>query len=678
MSYPRYRASSPEGRRFVDPMRASTGNMTAGAEVDPYHHPSGRFGYEGYPSSRVPSDRSYDPYQRNQYPARRSPRPSDEYALEAQPISKTYRTGDQASTSRTEYAVRPRSNTVADSNRRPLSVIIPRSPNRPHASLAAPHDPRSARPTSYYMDDTGRYILPASSPRHRRIVSSDEREGRLGSGDKEGKARIDRGGYLSTGSGIRKSYVVSGSGAKPQDVDVYDSYSYTTPKEQFYRDSNARQDHWRDTYRRRERPLSMTGLERYLPQLPRDPRDMGPPPSSRGFSKLGEEIRRPSPRNSEGSEALRASDTSHTRSDPRAPVSLHQERDGPSSYRDQLDDPRDMLRYRRRYEENREDRPHSSSRDERRFTPSPRGDNDRKGGSRDLYNVGIGTLASGYVPDMRGADYEASPNPRHEKPRSRYRDVNQPSDKYRPPRAESVTDDGGTDEEARKHRHRNTESRKKDRAEPSSEARGDRHSRDSDRENSDAAKHSPSQGKILPYDRPTVASPVDVPDDRRWKPTTDTKPSNQLEVQPKGILKTPTQKFPEDHRAVREGVAPLKDTSKQGIPAGARWTKVDRRLVSPSALEGHERYEVREDYVIVLRVLTKEEIQAYAMKTAEIRGAAYDSSRRDRHRRRQKDSDNESDSGEDDHPATQVPSDSKRYPPSESHPEQIKRWLQGS
>jgi rubredoxin len=90
--------------------------------------------------------------------------------------------------------------------------------------------------------------------------------------------------------------------------------------------------------------------------------------------------------------------------------------------------------------------------------------------------------------------------------------------------------------------------------------------------------------------------------------------------QPKSILKQPTPKFPEDPNAPREGVAPLKDATKKGIPPGARWTKIDRRLVSPAALEGQERFEERPDYVIVLRVLNKEEIHDYAVRTAKIRG----------------------------------------------------------
>ncbi|KAL8672987.1 MAG: hypothetical protein Q9168_002581 [Polycauliona sp. 1 TL-2023] len=89
---------------------------------------------------------------------------------------------------------------------------------------------------------------------------------------------------------------------------------------------------------------------------------------------------------------------------------------------------------------------------------------------------------------------------------------------------------------------------------------------------------------------------------------------------PKSILRQPREKFPEDPAPVREGVAPLKDAGKKGIPPNARWTKIDRKLVNPEALEaGNERYEERVDYVIVLRVLTKEEIEQYAAKTQELR-----------------------------------------------------------
>jgi len=38
-------------------------------------------------------------------------------------------------------------------------------------------------------------------------------------------------------------------------------------------------------------------------------------------------------------------------------------------------------------------------------------------------------------------------------------------------------------------------------------------------------------------------------------------PTEEEERKPKGILKKPTQKFPEHPNMVREGVAPLKDVS---------------------------------------------------------------------------------------------------------------------
>jgi hypothetical protein len=89
----------------------------------------------------------------------------------------------------------------------------------------------------------------------------------------------------------------------------------------------------------------------------------------------------------------------------------------------------------------------------------------------------------------------------------------------------------------------------------------------------------------------------------------------------KGILRKPTAKFPEEPEPIREGVAPHKDALKgKDIPIGARWTRIDRRLVNPQALEeAKERFEERMDCVIVLRVLTKSEIQKLADRTKKIR-----------------------------------------------------------
>ena len=88
----------------------------------------------------------------------------------------------------------------------------------------------------------------------------------------------------------------------------------------------------------------------------------------------------------------------------------------------------------------------------------------------------------------------------------------------------------------------------------------------------------------------------------------------------KTILRPPRVAFPKDLAPLREGVACLKDADKKGIPLNARWTKIARKLVNPEALDmGGERYEERMDYVIVLRVLTKKEVEQYAIKTQEIR-----------------------------------------------------------
>lgn len=105
------------------------------------------------------------------------------------------------------------------------------------------------------------------------------------------------------------------------------------------------------------------------------------------------------------------------------------------------------------------------------------------------------------------------------------------------------------------------------------------------------------------------------------KESSKDRPEANVDPPPKGILKPSKIYFPEEPNPVREGVAPLKNAELDGVPPGARWTKIDRRLVSPAALEaGKERFEERNDHVVVLRVLQKEEIQEYALRTIKLRG----------------------------------------------------------
>ncbi|KAM0256719.1 hypothetical protein ACHAQJ_004785 [Trichoderma viride] len=133
-------------------------------------------------------------------------------------------------------------------------------------------------------------------------------------------------------------------------------------------------------------------------------------------------------------------------------------------------------------------------------------------------------------------------------------------------------------------------------------------------------------------------------------------PHEKKEDKPlKGILKQPSAKFPEELNPIREGVAPHKEDKKlKEVPSGARWTKINRKIVNPEALEiGKERFELRDDFVIVLRVLSKEEIQTYANATQVLRerrrnkesGVEHDSDRdrgdRDRDHGREYDRENE-------------------------------------
>lgn len=89
-----------------------------------------------------------------------------------------------------------------------------------------------------------------------------------------------------------------------------------------------------------------------------------------------------------------------------------------------------------------------------------------------------------------------------------------------------------------------------------------------------------------------------------------------------GVLKRPRDQFLEDSHPMREGVALIQNVEKSAdiLPA-ALWTKISRKLVDPEALTiGQERFEVKADFVIVLRPLHKEEIEAYSAATMQLRG----------------------------------------------------------
>ncbi|KAM0439774.1 hypothetical protein ACHAPT_000869 [Fusarium lateritium] len=153
--------------------------------------------------------------------------------------------------------------------------------------------------------------------------------------------------------------------------------------------------------------------------------------------------------------------------------------------------------------------------------------------------------------------------------------------------------------------------------------------------------------------RDALQTPPDEKQVRVVSPPRDKKDEKPL----KGILKQPKVSFPEEPNPIREGVAPHKEDKKaREAPPGAKWTKISRKVVNPEALTiGKERFEVRDDFVIVLRVLSKEEIQAYASATqvlrerrrrdedGEDRDRGDDEDRRKHHRHRRHRDDDEGD-----------------------------------
>lgn len=168
------------------------------------------------------------------------------------------------------------------------------------------------------------------------------------------------------------------------------------------------------------------------------------------------------------------------------------------------------------------------------------------------------------------------------------------------PSAQNVLHEQGSYERPSQHKASNTEEI------PRSSRHHHHHPRTNDKEY-DSDK---SSSDDLPEGRQRQVRVVDPSEDPR-------EPEQPI----KSILRQPKERFPEDPTPVREGVAPMKDAGAKGIPPNARWTKIDRKLVNPEALEeGNERFEERPDHVIVLRVLKKEDIEAYALKTQEIRG----------------------------------------------------------
>lgn len=111
--------------------------------------------------------------------------------------------------------------------------------------------------------------------------------------------------------------------------------------------------------------------------------------------------------------------------------------------------------------------------------------------------------------------------------------------------------------------------------------------------------------------------------DRLERDTFIATPSNEdryASPAPKTILRESRKAFPENPKTYREDVGPRPKLPRKGIPANARWTKVNRNLVNPQSLEEEGiKFNEYVDHVIVLKAMDREEIEKYVTRTAEIR-----------------------------------------------------------
>ncbi|BCS29423.1 uncharacterized protein APUU_70993A [Aspergillus puulaauensis] len=619
----RSRPMSPGSSHLIDPMRASTGTVPLSSSYDPYDSSAGHPMYAGYRSD-VPYLPSYDP--RYNVPPR----------LEAHAVSQqAYRDHGKPSKLRTEYTIRPRqrSSTASAADPRGMLEVPSTSPISRHSPVIFSDYGRTPSP----LTDQDGYLMPSSSKGHRRHRYSSSFDYASDTG-RHPTSRTPYGAYPVYEHGSRRRYPQNGGLRKGEDIDNYDAYSYTNPREQFEKEAAAKLQYHRNA--RKERPLSLTGIDDTHLTARKEPRALGPPPSHRGFSKLTrDELRRSTfgPGNGE----LDLPGARHSTSS-RA-VALHQDHgEGYSSHKDDYNDTRPAPREHKRPDRDTHGRDHDS------HGPT-KSSNKLSAPSVSSSGLGTAVLASGYSDDV---DYNLASRSDGHRSRDRpHREHTRPR-RHSRRRRESDSDAYTSDDDLEKYRR-----------EPSMRPRID--DSDSSKEN-DHPHRRRHRSRSRRHDR--------LHSDTKLEQKLELAQTKESDAPPKGILKPPRDKFPEEPNPVREGVAPLKDAHKKGIPPGARWTKIDRRLVNPAALEaGQERFEERSDYVIVLRVLSKEEIQTYAVKTQEIRDAKYREYTRERRRQREEDrrrgrpvddfsSDDEDDSDNDSPLAIEGPGESKSAP----------------
>ncbi|KAI9755688.1 MAG: hypothetical protein M4579_004186 [Chaenotheca gracillima] len=673
----RYRrpGSPPAGRRLVDPLRSSTGTVGGySPHYDGGYYRPSRISRELHPSPRSSADRIYEP---------------------GRPIPRSYNPDSLQPPEPTGLYRRPRRQTLDHNDGRPV-LVPPRSPVG--ASRPVVQHGRGASPPGrgYGSDAEGGsyYVTPASSTRnHRRNYSLDPDE--IGQPARHSSLKerpYERPGYRGTTGGAQKAYHPTGALVRHPDGDEsrrgYDApaaygYGYPEHQDDYHRDPAPPRRRRGDSIDapRRERPISMIEMDRALPAAT-EPREAGPPPSTRGFDKIGKTSGRSGSMDRSSRKSGRSSSIDRAPRPPpdeiaydypvksrdeepldssgrplrRRPAVLHQGYEEPySPRRGEHDEYSEKDRPPRRYEKDEDRRygargdPHGS----RESSADRHSSHDEDGHRRRRHRHHHRDHVDRDDREHRDKDREPSKREHREKSdrdteREREREAVKTiegRDKARP--REYVERDHRERDRERDRRERDREvddkeprHRDRDDVDRDVRRRDTRDGRDEPRGDSHhelAIVGADVQERGRPRDDDDTGHPHDRPERSTNRVRVVSPPGEKESKAPiKGILRQPREKFPEDPAPIREGVAPLKDKDGEknnSIPAKAKWTKIARKLVSPAALEeGNERFEVRDDHVVVLRVLKREDIEAYAARSQQIRD-------RDRERDRDRDRD---------------------------------------
>ena len=266
------RRDEDDRRHLGKPFRSSTGTVIYPNAYDPY--PQSTTSRDSIPASR--SVKSVTPLRNNRHDPIVLRRAHDDYVVSPR------RSEFDSLSSATQKLLNA---TISGSTTSSIDRIQP-------IMSTASDKPASPFEKSRTRDDEPYYIQPAVSTRkdYNRHYSADSRDiDRLMAASRDDRDRTERGGYRNSGmAGGRGAYASNAplvKQSKYEDDREY-SYDYKDRTGNVYFDTAQRRRRRESVSGRKERPLSIAGLDDYLPKLSSSTRDTGPPVTNRAFDKI--------------------------------------------------------------------------------------------------------------------------------------------------------------------------------------------------------------------------------------------------------------------------------------------------------------------------------------------------------------------------------------------------------